>query len=303
VRAAVRHSVFAPPALRASTRSLLIAPALLLMALFFVVPYLNLLVISVLTPSHQAPYLRVLTLANYTRVLRDPFTWQVIWHTLWLGGVTTVLSLVLAYPLAYHLARAPRRRKGILMVLVISPLLVGVLIRTYGWMILLQDTGLVNQLLRAVGMKPAPLMYNDTGVLIGLIHVFIPFMVLCVAGSVQNIDPDLELAARSLGAGYWGAFWRVTVPLSLPGILAGTVLVSVLAISSYVIPSLLGGFTVLTVPILVIRILTELFNWPGGSAFAIVFFVITLTLVWLYIRLLGRAARASEGGGHDGHET
>jgi putative spermidine/putrescine transport system permease protein len=276
---------------RVSGQALLIAPALCLMLVFFVVPYVNLLLISFFTQSHQAPYLRVLTLANYGRLVRDPFTWGVVWRTLWLGALTTGISLALSYPLAYHLARAPRRWKGLLMILVISPLLVGVLIRTYGWMILLQDTGLINQLLQAVGMTRLPLMYNQTGALIGLVHVFIPFMVLSLTGSIQGIDPELEMEARSLGAGAWRTFWRVTFPLSLPGVMAGTVLVFVLAISSYVIPSLLGGFTVLTVPILVVRTITELFNWPGGSAFAILFFAITLALVWLYLRLMGRIIR------------
>ncbi len=279
------------PIPKVSAQALLVAPALCLMLIFFVLPYLNLLLISFFTHSHQAPYVRVLTLANYARLARDPFTWTVVWRSLWLGAITTVISLVLSYPLAYHLARAPRRWKGVLMILVISPLLVGVLIRTYGWIILLQDTGLINQLLQAVGMKRLPLMYNQTGALIGLVHVFIPFMVLSLAGSIQGIDPELEMEARSLGAGAWRTFWRVTFPLSLPGVTAGTVLVFVLAISSYVIPSLLGGFTVLTVPILVVRTITELFNWPRGSAFAILFFVITLALLWLYLRLLGRITR------------
>jgi putative spermidine/putrescine transport system permease protein len=276
---------------RISGQALLIAPALCLMLIFFVVPYVNLLLISFFTQSHQAPYLRVLTLANYGRLARDPFTWGVVWRTLWLGALTTGVSLALSYPLAYHLARAPRRWKGLLMILVISPLLVGVLIRTYGWMILLQDTGLINQLVQAVGMKRLPLMYNQTGALIGLVHVFIPFMVLSLTGAIQGVDPELEMEARSLGAGAWRTFWRVTFPLTLHGVMAGTVLVFVLAISSYVIPSLLGGFTVLTVPILVVRTITELFNWPGGSAFAILFFAITLALVWLYLRLMGRIAR------------
>jgi putative spermidine/putrescine transport system permease protein len=283
-----------PPRIRPAKvqgQALLVAPALCLMLVFFVLPYLNLLLISFFTQSHQAPYLRVPTLANYARLARDPFTWTVVWRSLWLGALTTVISLALSYPLAYHLARAPRRWKGGLMVLVISPLLVGVLIRTYGWIILLQDTGLINQLLQAAGMKRLPLMYNQTGALIGLVHVFIPFMVLSLAGSIQGIDPELEMEARSLGAGAWRTFWRVTFPLSLPGVAAGTVLVFVLAISSYVIPSLLGGFTVLTVPILVVRTITELFNWPGGSAFALLFFAITLALLWLYLRLLGRITR------------
>lgn len=276
---------------RVPGRWLLVAPPLALMVVFFVLPYLNLLAISFMTPSHRAAYLRVFTPSNYASLLRDAFTWQAIWHTLWIGAVTTVLTLLLSYPLAFHLARAPRRAKGVLMILIISPLLVGVLIRTYGWMIILADTGLVNQLLEALQLHDAHLMYDDAGVLIGLVHVYVPFMVLSLAGPLQAIDPDLEQAARSLGASAWRAFWRVTWPLSLPGVTAGTVLVFVLSVSSYVIPSLLGGFTVLTVPVLVIRTVTENFNWPGGSAFAIVFFVATLAVVWAYLKLMGRVAR------------
>ena len=269
-------------------RRLLIAPALAVVVGFFVLPYLNLTAISLMTPSHQAPYLRVLTLGNYVKLAVDPFTWRVIWHTLWLGAVTTAICLIVSYPLAYHLARASRRLRPVLMILVISPLLVGVLIRTYGWMILLQDTGLINQLIQALGLKRAALMYNNTGVLIGLVHVFVPFMVLSIASTIQTVDPELELAARSLGAGAWRTFRRVVLPLSLPGVLAGTILVFVLAVSSYAIPSLLGGFTVLTVPLLVVRTITELFNWPGGSAFAILFFLITLAALGAYVRTMGR---------------
>jgi putative spermidine/putrescine transport system permease protein len=271
-------------------RHLLLAPAAVLLLGFFILPYLNMLVISVMTPSPTAAYLHVFTLGNYAGIVGDSFTWGVIWHTLEIGFLTTAIALAVSYPLAYHLARAPRRYRGFLMALVISPLLVGVLIRTYGWMIILQDTGLINQALAALHLRPLPLMYNDLGVLIGLVHVFIPFMVLAITGPIQAIDPELEFAARSLGAGFWRTFWRVTFPLSMPGVVAGTILVFVLTISSYVIPSLLGGFKVLTVPILVIRTITELFNWPGGSAFAIVFFVITIAVLWAYLRALGRAA-------------
>ncbi|HXX40351.1 MAG TPA: ABC transporter permease [bacterium] len=277
---------------RAAGRHLLIAPALATLVVLFVLPYLNLFMISLLTPSHQAPYLHVFTLENYLGLARDLLTWEVIGRTLWLGAVTTVICLAVSYPLAYHLARASHRLRGVLMIMVISPLLVGVLIRTYGWMILLQDTGLVNQFVNALGLRSLPLMYNTTGILIGLVHVFIPFMVLAIAGTIQSIDPELEFASRSLGAGAWRTFWRVVFPLSMPGVVAGTTLVFVLAISSYVIPSLLGGFTVLTVPLLVVRTVTELFNWPGGSAFAIIFFVVSLVVIWSYLRAMGRASRA-----------
>jgi len=285
-----RESAAGGAAARAAARHLLVAPVAVLLFGFFVLPYLNLLVISTMTPSPTAAYLRVFTLGNYGRIVGDAFTWGVIRHTLEIGVLTTAIALAVSYPLAYHLARAPRRYRGFLMALVISPLLVGVLIRTYGWMILLQDTGLINQAVRSLGLRALPLMYNDLGVMIGLVHVFIPFMVLAIVGPIRGIDPEIELAARSLGAGFWRTFWRVTFPLSMPGVVAGTILVFVLTISSYVIPSLLGGFKVLTVPILVIRTITELFNWPGGSAFAILFFAITIAVLWAYLRALGRAA-------------
>jgi putative spermidine/putrescine transport system permease protein len=266
----------------------LAVPALAVITVFFVFPYLNLALISFYEPSHRAAYVRTFTLGNYRGTLLDRFTWQVIWHTVWIGGVTTAVTLLLSYPLAYQLSRASSRMKGLLMMLVISPLLVGVLIRTYSWMIILADTGLVNQLVQAVHGPELQLMYNDLGVVIGLVHVYIPFMVLSLAGSLQAVDPDLERASRSLGAGAWRTFWRVTWPLSLPGVVSGAVLVFVLAESSYVIPSLLGGFTVLTVPILVIRTITELFTWPTGSAFALIFFAITLGLVWVFLEVMRR---------------
>jgi len=266
-------------------------PALAIITVFFVIPYLNLALISFYEPSPRAAYIRHFTLANYRVTIFDRFTWQVVWHTFWMGMLTTAVTLLLSYPLAYHLARAGSRVKGALMILVISPLLVGVLIRTYGWMIILADTGLINQLLDRLHRPALQLMYNDLGVIIGLVHVYIPFMVLSLAGSIQAVDPDVERASRSLGAGAWRTFWRVTWPLSLPGVVSGTVLVFVLAESSYVIPSLLGGFTVLTVPILVIRTITELFNWPAGSAFALVFFAITLLIVWAFLQLMSRPLR------------
>jgi putative spermidine/putrescine transport system permease protein len=266
----------------------LAGPALALVTIFFVIPYLNLAVISFYEHSHRAAYVRQFTLDNYRATILDRFTWQVVWHTFWIGVLTTAVTLVLAYPLAYHLARASSRMKGLLMMLILSPLLVGVLIRTYGWMIVLADTGLINQVVQALHGPELQLMYNDLGVIVGLVHVYVPFMVLSLSGSIQAIDPDLERASRSLGASGWRTFRRVTWPLSLPGVVSGVVLVFVLAESSYVIPSLLGGFTVLTVPILVIRTITELFNWPAGSAFALLFFAITLVIVWAFLELTRR---------------
>ena len=273
------------------SRLLLILPAILLLGVFFIGPYLYLLYMSFMTQTFGAPYLRDFTLDNYLQTIRDPFNWRIIARTLRYGVVTSLVTLVLSYPLAYHMARASSRAKGLLMTMLLAPLLVGIVIRSYGWMILLADTGLINQALTAIGIGPFQLMYNETGVMIGLVHIYMPFMVLSLAGSLQGINPDVERAARSLGASPWRTFWRVTWPLSLPGVTSGTVLVFVLTVSAYIIPSLLGGYNVITVPLLVVQTVSELFNWPLGSAFAILFFVITVAVLAIYIKLMGRAMK------------
>jgi putative spermidine/putrescine transport system permease protein len=196
-----------------------------------------------------------------------------------------------SYPLAYHMARASSRIKGLLMIMLLAPLLVGIVVRSYGWMILLADQGLINQAATGLGIGPFQLMYNETGVMIGLVHIYMPFMVLSLLGSLQSIDPDVERAARSLGAGSWQTLRRVTWPLSLPGVTSGTVLVFVLTVSAYVIPSLLGGYRVLTLPLLVVQTVSELFDWPAGSAMALIFFAITIAIVALYLKLMDRAMR------------
>lgn len=265
---------------------LLILPAFILLGVFFVIPYLYLLFMSFMTHTPSATYIFDATFENYGETLGDEFVWRVIWQTLRFGLLTVLVTLVLSYPLAYHLARARSRIKGVLMILLLAPLLVGIVIRSYGWMILLADNGLINQLAADLSVGPFSLMYNQTGVMIGLIHIYMPFMVLSILGSLQGIDPDLERAARSLGASTWRTLLRVTWPLSLPGVTSGTVLVFVLTVSAYVTPSLLGGYRVLTVPLLVVQTVQELFNWPAGSALAIVFFVITIAIVGAYLRLM-----------------
>jgi putative spermidine/putrescine transport system permease protein len=280
-----------PRRVRVDATWLLVIPALLLLGMFFVLPYTNMLYMSFMTQARDAPFYRIPTLANYAEAMSDTFNWRIIFRTLMLGTITTVITLILSYPLAYHLARASSRLKGLLMTLLRAPLLVGVVVRSYGWMILLADTGLINQTLAALDFEPMKLMYNRTGVLIGLVHIYMPFMVLSLTGSLQGIDPDLERAARSLGAGRWRTFWRITWPLSLPGVMAGTVLVFVLAVSSYVIPSLLGGYNVVVAAMLIVQTVMDLFNWPLGSALAMIVFAVTIGLVWLYIRLMNRAMR------------
>jgi putative spermidine/putrescine transport system permease protein len=272
---------------------ILIAPALALVSVFFLLPYANMLLMSFFLPAKSGPYEPVLTLGNYGVALGDAFQWQVLGRTLKLGFLATAFSLFLGYPLALQLARASSRVKGLLLILLISPLLVGVVIRSFGWMVLLADNGLVNSLLKATGLAPdgAKLMYNEFGVLVGTVHIYLPFMVLSISGALQNISPDLELAARGLGASPAKAFWRVVFPLSLPGVFAGCLLVFVLAVSSYVIPVLLGGFKVLTTPLLVVQTAIDVNNWPGAAAQAVVLFAASLACIGVYVALMNRAMR------------
>lgn len=270
---------------------LLVLPALVLLFLFFVLPYANMLYISCMTRAFDEPYYQVFTLENYRLTLADSFNWMVFGQTFWFAGVTALVTLVIAYPLAYYMARSPSRRKGLLLALVLAPLLVGVVVRSYGWMILLADTGLVNQFLTSIGIGKQRLMYNQIGVWIGLIHVYLPFMIISLMNALSDIDPELEKASRSLGGSGWTTFWRVVWPLSLPGVAAGAVLVFVLSVSAYVIPTLLGGYNVFTAPLLIVQTVMDLFNWPLGSAMAMVLFAVTVVIITVFNRAIARATK------------
>jgi putative spermidine/putrescine transport system permease protein len=215
----------------------------------------------------------------------------VLLQTFWLSALTTLLTLLLGYPLAYHLTYAPQRRKRWLLMLIISPLLVSVVVRGFAWIILLGRVGMVNQVVQWATGRELVLIGTPTGILIGLVHVFIPFMALAIAGALQNISPDVVQAARSLGASPWRAFWRVVWPLSLPGVQAGVLLVFVLAVSSYVIPILLGASNVLVMPMLIVQTLLDIFNWPLGSALSMVFFGLTAVTLAIFLRMMQRALR------------
>jgi putative spermidine/putrescine transport system permease protein len=273
-------------------RVLLLLPFTGLLALFFVVPLVLMAVISVSRQSF-GEFEWTFTLDHYRRFFSDGFYLAVLGDTLWLGVLVTLVSLVLGYPVAYHLARTSTRAKPLLLVFLISPLLVGIVIRCYGWMILLADRGLVNSTLVQHGLiaTPLPLMYNRFGVTVALVHVFLPFMVLSLTGVLKRIDPALEEASKTLGASSLRAFLEVTLPLSLPGILAGSLLVFSLAISSFVVPVLLGGFKVYVLPIIVYEQILALFEWPFGAATALILLVLSLAIIAGYIKVTERALR------------
>lgn len=276
------------PRAKSATRAALwlILPAAAFITVFLLLPYLNIILMSLRPPASGAPYGPGLTLGNYTKVFADDYYRGVLAHSLGIGLMTTAICLVVGYPVAYHLARTTSRWKGLLYVLVLSPLLVGVVVRTFGWLILLSRGGVINKTLQGWGWLDAPLtlMNNTFGVTLALVHVFLPFMILPIVGSLQSVDPSLEAAARSLGASRFTAFRRIVLPLSWPGIQSGTVLVFVLSLSAYVTPNMLGGAQVKTWSVLVVQALIDNFQWPHGATLALILAACGAIAVALYAR-------------------
>ena len=219
---------------------------------------------------------------HYAKLVTDSYYLEIIGRTLGLGLTVTALTLVIGYPVAFFLARTRSRWRGWLTILVVFPLLLNLVVRTFGWIALLAQNGLVNQALIALGLVDAPvkLLFNFAGLLIGLTHIFLPFMVLVLVGAIQNIPRDVEDAARVLGASWASAFVRVTLPLSAPGVLSGSILVFVLTISALVTPRLLGGPTYQVMSTLIYDEFLQRLNWPAGSAQALLLTVIVLVLVF-----------------------
>ena len=268
----------------------LLSPLLLVLLLAFLLP------VAALIPTSLRPYVagsgigEGITIEHYARAITDGFYIEIILRTVGLGLVVTILTLVTGYPLAHVLARSTSHWRHWLTLLVIFPLLLNLVVRTFGWIALLARRGLVNQWLIGLGIteEPLRLMFNFTGLLIGLTHIFLPFMVLVLVAVIQNIPRDVEDAARTLGAGWWAVLTRVTLPLSVPGILSGSILVFVLTISALVTPRLLGGPTYKVMSTLIYEQFLQLLNWPAGSAMSVVMTLIVLALILLGARLARR---------------
>jgi len=279
----------------AERRRDLVGPALLL-PLLLVLTLAFLLPVAALVPTSLHPYIpgrgigEGWTAEHYIRALTDEFYLEVLLRTLVLGFSVTLLTLVIGYPVAYVLARSTSRWRHWLTLLVIFPMLLNLVVRTFGWIALLARRGLVNQWLMGLGItdEPIRLMFNFTGLLIGLTHIFLPVMILVLIAVIQNIPRDLEEAAGVLGASRVAVFAKVTLPLSAPGILAGSILVFVLTVSALVTPRLLGGPTYKVVSTLVYEQFLQLLNWPAGSAIALVMTAIILLLLWAGARFARR---------------
>lgn len=265
---------------------LLLLPATLLFLAFFVVPLGMLVVNSFYGYSRLSGIVKVMSFDNYLAIFTDIYNLSIIGRTLRLGLFTSLLTLLLGYPVALYLTIAPPRLRGFIILMVLSPLLVSVVVRTFGWLIILGPKGLVDTLFIKLGIPIGPLLHTEAAVVIGLANVLLPFLVLSVATSLQSIDPSVPLAASSLGASAGRVFWHVTLPLTLPGIVSGLLIVFSLASSSFVTPSLLGGssYSVLSTTIYEQAMIMQ--NWPSAASFAVALVLIVFLVLLVQSRFI-----------------
>ena len=276
----------------------LVLPAFVFFLLFFVVPVTSLFLISLNKSVAGVVDLEwALTLANFDRFFSRSLYYEAALRSIGLASLVALVTLVLGYPLAYVIAKTEHpARNTVLMILVLTAMQLDMVIRLYGLMVLMGDNGLVNAaLLRWEAIaEPLPLMYNSLGVVVGLVQFTLPFFVLSLIGIIRNIHPSLEEAARSLGATRWVAFWRIVFPLSMPGILAGSLLVFAISISSYIVPALMGGWRVMVTPLQIYQQMLEMGKFQFGATMAVVLFLASLVVVFVYQRYAVKRAGGIE---------
>ncbi len=263
------------------TENLLLAlPGLALLALAFFLPIGQMLVLSVSGASG-------LTLEHFSRFLSDPFYLNILWRTVRLSLIITVICAVLGFPYAYIMARVSPRLRMWMVVAVILPLMTSVVVRTFGWMVLLSRNGLISQWARDLGWaeRNFQIMHSEAAIVIGMVQVLLPFMALSILGVITRIDTRLEEASRTMGASFLGTLRTVVLPLSMPGIVAGSLLVFTLSASSFITPSLMGGARIQVLAGLVYKSVTQTLEWPFAAAQAVILFVGVLMVLIPYVRV------------------
>jgi putative spermidine/putrescine transport system permease protein len=255
----------------------LILPLAAIFAAFFVAPLAVLFALSL----HDDVAMRTWTLGNYAKFFTDPFNISILTGTLLLGVKATLLCLVFGYPVAWLCHRAGARWQSVLLFLVILPILTSVVVRTFSWIVILGRQGVLNQVLLGLGVitEPLRLLYTETGVVIVLAQVQMPLMVLPILTVLSKIDPGLADASRSLGAGEWRTLWRITLPLSLPGVIAGCILTYAASITAFVTQTLIGGARLIYMPLAIYQQAVGANNWPFAAALSIIFMVTVMAVV------------------------
>jgi len=260
-------------------RRLFLAPTAALLAVTMAAPLAIVCLYSLMTRGAYGGVEKPFTFENYTRFW-DPIYAAILWRSCWIAAVATALCVVLAFPLALFIARSGSK-KNLYLSLVILPFWTSFLIRTYAWMFLLRDTGLINTLLQALGVihEPLPLLYNNGAVILGLVYGFLPFMVLPLYATLERMDPSLAEASADLGARPLQTLWRVTLPLCAPGVRAGSLLVFVPCLGTYLTSDLLGGSKTILIGNLVQNQFTTARDWPFGAAASLALMAVAMGLL------------------------
>jgi len=268
-------------------------PLALPLAAFFVVCFVAPLVVLVALSLHAEPELATFSLAQYAKFFGDTFNLSILWATVWLAVKATLVCLVFGYPIAWIASRAPPRWQGVLVFLVVLPILTSVVVRTFAWIVILGREGIANGVLRALGIvdQPVPLLFTETGVITVLAQVQMPLMVLPLLATLARIDANLGDASAALGAGAWRTFFRVTLPLSAPGLVAGCILVFSACATAFVTQTLIGGARLIYMPLHIYQQAIGANNWPFAAAISVVFTVAVMVVIYALNRA-GRASRA-----------
>lgn len=268
----------------------LLAPAVILLVLVFVLPSVDLFRLSLAWMDSQRSIHPDVSFSNYREFAVNPYFHRMVWGSLKLTVWVACLCLLLGYPATYYMVHiGSTTYRTILYAIVVSPLLISVIVRTYGWVVLLANNGVVNGTLLALGFVDRPIRMLGTfgSVVVATVHVLLPFMMLPIASALQGLDPALERAAQSLGATPLQTFWRVTLPLSMPGVLAGTSLVIALTLGIFITPLLVAGPLQPLFAIGIYYVTLSQLNFPLGAALSFILLVFTLAVIGLVGRLLG----------------
>ncbi|TVX88398.1 ABC transporter permease [Paenibacillus agilis] len=258
---------------------LLLLPGLLFLTIFMIVP---IFMTIGSTFYHEGEF----TVDGYVKLLSDPYMLKILGTTLQVSFVTTLVCILLGFPTAYYISKTKARTKGILLMLALFPLLTSAIVRSFSWMVILGKNGLVNQFLLGIGLidDPLKILYTPTAMMIGMIHLFLPLMIISLVGVMENIDGDLLQASESLGASRWKGFMSIIVPLCVPGLIVGSILVFVGSLTAYTTPQLLGGKQRVIATFLYQNAMT-LNDWYMASVIATVMIVITFIIIGLMNRL------------------
>ncbi|WP_083649502.1 ABC transporter permease [Salaquimonas pukyongi] len=277
---------------------LLSAPTIFLF-IFFVCPLIIMVLYSWLTPGLYGGVEWQLSTLNYGRIFGwadtkyerfDPVYIQIFLNSVRLAATTALLSLVVCYPVAFWVAKLPESQKNFVIFLITLPFFISLIVRLFAWVLILRPTGFLNQALMGAGLisRPLEIIFTDTAVIVGMVYVFIPFMFLPLYASIEKLDDALMEASQDLGANRFQTFRRIILPMTLPGIIGGSIIVFIPSLGNFIVPSLLGGAKVVMIGNLIEQQFLSARNWPFGSALGMMVMAAVLVLLMLYVRILSR---------------